>query len=103
MPVKTRAIEKIKRDTVLKKKDLAAGPNETQTKKAIRPQPNGFLKSNKNPALPVRSRLNPSKDRVGKTASRFQAPFVRKAREVCCPPQEKESRSKRVGFILSAD
>ena len=69
----------------------------------LEPQPNGFLKSNKNPALPVRSRLNPSKDRVGKTASRFQAPFVRKAREVCCPPQEKESRSKRVGFILSAD
>ena len=34
MPVKTRAIEKIKRDTVLKKKDLAAGPNETQTKKS---------------------------------------------------------------------
>ena len=37
-----------------------------------------------------------------KTASRFQAPFVRKIREVCRPAREKESRNKRVGFILSS-
>ena len=41
MPVKTRAIEKIKRDTVLKKKELAAGPNETQTKKPFGRSPAG--------------------------------------------------------------